>query len=616
MSDGPLGLRSGQPATAFPAGVAMGATFDPDLIGQVGGVLAEEALSFGHNMLLGPCVNISRTPWGGRNFESYGEDPFLTSSLAASYVTAVMGHRVLSSTKHFILNDQEFERMTVNVNADTRTIFEMYMPPFEAAVDAGTGTIMASYNRVNGLYSAENGRDTQDFLETKLGFRGLLVSDWGAVHSTVESANAGLDIEMPTASFFGDPLKDAVAHGLVTQATIDAKVQRILRAMTMTDLLDSPLPSGEGPETKSHQDLAEKVAEQSLVLLKNEARILPLNEHSLKRVAVIGQNAANLITGGGGSSHVTPFRQISPLDALRARLGDKVSYAVGSDGSNAVQELQEAVQLAKSSDVALVFTGLAPNDESEGQDRASLDLPPAQAELIRQVSQVNPRTVVIFNSGSAMLLGNVLDAVPGVVQAWYPGQEGGTAIARVLLGDVSPSGKLPITWMKREEDTSSYKSYPGVNGEITYSEGVFVGYRHFDQDKIAPLFPFGYGQTYSKFELSGVQVLAHHAHANSADVEVIATLKNVGNYYAAEVVQAYVGELNPSVARPPRELKAFKKVFLKPGQKTQVRLHLGSRAFAFFDSASSDWKVNPGQFMVNVGFSSRDISSHELVVLK
>jgi beta-glucosidase len=776
MTDGPLGINSDLPATAFPAGIALAATFDPTLIGQVSGAIAEEAQFFGKNMLLGPCVNISRTPWGGRNFESYGEDPYLASQLTSAYVKNVMDRQVLTSTKHFILNDQEFNRMTVNIVADLRTIFEIYLPPFEAAINAGTGTIMASFNQVNDVYAAENPFIIQDILKNYLGFQGLVVSDWGGTHSAIASANAGLDIEMPTGDHFGEPLRQAVADGKVSITVINEKVRRILRSMMMVGMLDQPPAIGIGPASIEHQNLAEKAAESGIVLLKNQQNILPLDDSKLKSIAIIGSNAQHLRTGGG-SSKVRPFHRVNPLQAIMDRVGSKlqINYAVGAffknddihllnsdyvtadfqgikthglrgeyfinmnlEGEPTVtqmdstvnfelergnfpktmpkehfsarwtgtlqvphsghyrivtnsddgvrvyinnqlaidhwtdhgpridetqvelldsktyelrieyyqnvggaiiqlgmfaddEDLQMAVNAAAKSDVAVIFTGLGEDFESEGDDRTSLHLPPEQIKLIQEVVAVNPRTIVVFNSGSALLVDNSLDRVPGLLQFWYPGQEGGTAIARVLFGDVSPSGKLPITWMKREEDTSSFHSYPGVNdktfysdaihsylgfnNKIFYSEGVLVGYRHFDYNRITPLFPFGYGLTYSNFKLSDLQIKTQSLTTENPDIMVKATLTNLGSRTASEVVQLYVGESNPTVVRPPQELKGFSKVTLAPGKSRQVIFHLDKRSFAYFDATQRRWIVNPGKFKLNVGFSSRDTQLSEWITI-
>lgn len=775
MVNGPFGINPEGSATAFPVGIALAATFDQELIGQVGSAVAEEAKFFGKNMLLGPTVNISRTPWGGRNFESYGEDPYLAAQLTSAFVKNVTKRGVLTSTKHFILNDQEFNRFQIDILADLRTIFEIYLPPFEAAINAGTGSIMASYNRVNGIYATENAYILQDILRNYLGFKGFVISDWGATHSVIDAANAGLDIEMPSGDHFGEPLRYAVANGKVSMTVIDEKVRRILRSMMMVGMLDQPPTSGVGPESIEHQKLAQKAAESGIVLLKNEQNILPLDSSKLKSIAIIGPNAPRLRTGGGGSSKVPPFHRVTPFQAIMDRVGDKVqiNYAVGAPFKNDIhllnsdyvtadfqgvktralrgeyftnmnlegepvvtqmdstinfqegyssninlageipisprdstinfelrrnfpkampkehfsarwtgtlqiphsgryrivtnaddgvvvyinnrlvindwknhaetineaavdlldsetyelrieyyqdrgdaviqvgmlqdeENLRIALSAAAKSDVAVIFTGLGEDFESESRDRGSLQLPSEQIKLIKEVVAVNPRTVVVFNSGSALLVDDSLDHVRGLLQFWYPGQEGGTAIARVLFGDVSPSGKLPITWMKREEDTSSFHSYPGVNDKIFYSEGVLVGYRHFDHYGITPRFPFGYGLTYSNFKLSDLQIKTQSLSTENPDIMVEATLSNLGSRTASEVVQIYVGETKPTVVRPAQELKGFSKVTLAAGKSQKVVFHLDKRSFAYFDGDQRRWIVNPGEFKLNLGFSSRD----------
>ena len=769
MNDGPLGVRLENPVipmTAFPAGIAMGATFDPDLVGQVSAAIADETRVAGHNMLLGPCVNISRHPFGGRNFESFGEDPYLTSQLAVSYINGVQGQGVLASVKHFALNEQEYERMTVDVHADVRTMFEIHFPAFKAAVDTGSWTVMASYNRVNGHYASENEFNLKTVLKDLWQFKGLVVSDWGATHSTVEAAKNGLDLEMPSGAFFDTKLVAAVRAGQVHESVINDKVHRILRAMYAIGLIDpaavKPLPPPKGAGSPEHHALALKLAEESAVLLKNDGGVLPLSTTSASgsgaplRVVVIGPHAASLHTGGGGSSQVDVAGAKSPLDAMTERFGKSIqlTYAQGTvlpneldlipslnlrptlgssdegltgeyfdnqdlmgqpiitrvdktvnfdgakfanshlkdhfsirwtgyvsspatgrfrletvsddgvrlyfDGTQVISNwnnhgrtvddtevdmvagkwypvrleyyqatggaevafrwsasqldlLNEAVKAAKAADVAVVFAGLSNQVESEAQDRTEMNLPLGQDELIKAVALANPNTVVVMTGGNPVMMDAWLPFVKGLLQVWYPGQEGGYAIADLLFGRVNPSGKLPVTFLKRWEDSAAYGNYPGKNGEVDYAEGIFIGYRHFDAHGIVPEFPFGFGLSYTKFALADLDTKVLNSNAKSATVEVSIKVTNVGSMAGAEVPQVYVGELNPIVPRPPKEFKAFKKLMLQPGESRVVKFTLNADAFSYFDVPSMTWKVNPGKFRVSVGTSSRDLPLNQEV---
>lgn len=745
MNDGPIGLRLG-PQTAFPAGVALGATFDPRLAGQMGEAIADEARLKNVNMMLGPCVNIHRTPFGGRNAESYGEDPFLASQLVKPFISEMQKRGVIATVKHFAVNDEEWHRHTMDVEVDERTLQEIHLPAFKAAVDAGTWSVMSAYNLVNGQHASESDYLLDTTLKKNWGFSGFVVSDWSGTVSTVAQANAGLDLEMPTGTYYAK-LAQAVDSGLVKESTVDDKVRRILRAMFSMGLMDSSmqssLPPAKGPQTRAHRQLAQKIAEESIVLLKNDD-ILPLSR-SVKSIAVIGPSASTLRTGVAGSSQVSPFEAVSPLDALRSKLGDKVkiNFAPGTqiegdlwpsieakyfpegvktqffkrtdlqgasfltrrastidmelphtvdddvfgvrwtaklvapvtgryklsttsfhatrvylDGRLIIQTKQldddpikqgtvylragqtyalridsshndddngmgfqfgwdipnphrmaDAIEAAKKSDVALLFVGLTGRLEGEGLDREKLTLPDDQVALIQAVARANPNVVVIMNSGSVSLMRPWLARVKGVLQAWYPGEEGGQALARLLTGEVSPSGKLPESSLKRWEDSSAYENYPGdpKTQVAKYAEGVFVGYRYLDSRNIAPEFPFGFGLSYTTFKIDNLQVTASNLKATSPAVEVQVDVTNTGSRDGDEVVQAYVGEKNPSVRRPPRELKGFARLSLRAGETRTITMKLDKSAFAFWDVATHDWKVNPHVFTISVGSSSRDL---------
>ncbi len=609
LTDGPVGVRMGK-TTAFPVSIAMAATWDPELIEKLGGALGREALAKQQMVLLGPCVNIVRVPIGGRSFESFGEDPELAARIAVPYIKGVQKEGVIATVKHYCCNNQEWERMSIDAKIDERALHEIYLPAFKAAVtEAGVWSVMSAYNKVNGQYASENNVLLNDILKKEWGFQGYVVSDWGATHSTIPSALNGLDLEMPAATHFGAKLTNAVKDGKVPETVLDDKVRRILRAMIATGLFDRkswPDPSIIG--SAEHRKIAYDVAAEGMVLLKNKGA-LPLDLKKIKSVAVLGPHADSPETGGGGSSRINPTAVQTPLEAFKEKAGGKIQiyFAKGSGIREKDASLQSAVDAAKKADVAIVFAGLAADIESEGFDRESLDLPDAQKELISAVAGVNKNTVVVLYAGAPVLMKPWLDKVSAVLLAWYPGQEGSDAIADALLGNVNPSGKLPVTFPKKLADTPAYKTYPGKDGVTHYEEGIFVGYRYFDAKKIAPLFPFGYGLSYTTFQFSGLKITP--AEADAATVKVTASLdvKNTGKSEGSEVVQLYVHDVKSSVVRPEKELKAFQKIELKPGEKKTVSFALTQYALSFYDVSKKKFVVEPGEFEILVGESSRDI---------
>lgn len=766
MADGPVGIREGK-ATAFPSGIALAASFDTKLAGEMGGAIAEEASLKGKNMLLAPAVNLTRHPFGGRNFESYGEDPILAGKMAAGFITAVQDRNMIATVKHLAVNDQEYQRMTIDTRVDLRTLYELHLPMFRLAIDAGTWSVMSAYNRVNGKYASESDLLQNQALRTSMGFKGFVVSDWGATHSTVPAANSGLDIEMPQAQFFNQKLVDAVKAGEVKMSTIDEKVRRILRALTAIgeidpSLVQKPATPARDASSKEHQQIALKVARQGAVLLKNDDKALPLRK-DLRAVSIIGPNAAILRVGGGGSSTVDPlYAPVSPLDALRKALGEgvKVTHARGAalpddpltfmptdmlrpesgaetrgvkaeyyantkfEGAPVLTRVEEgvwlkwlgndypqlaknfsarwsgefyvprsgdyrfvtlsddgirvkvggetvienwaphrstrdatkrialkagtwvpfsveyyqvdeaalamfawitpeaddlfaaAVKAAKESEVAIVFTGFGNGSEGEGVDRPDMHLQEGQAELISAVADANPNTIVVLNTGNAVTMQPWASKVKAIVQQFYPGQAGGTAIAELLTGKVNFMGKLPITYLKRWEDSGAFGHYPGENGAVTYNEGVFLGYRHFDAKNLEVNYPFGHGLSYTTFELGDLRVHLDDARAKSPRARVYFEVKNTGAVAGAEVPQLYVGEVSPALPRPPRELRDFRKVFLKPGQTKTVEMSLDLMAFAYFDAEAKTWKVKPGKFTLEIGTSSRDLRLKKTITLK
>jgi beta-glucosidase len=649
-NDGPLGVRYWDPdtsgkrgsfgTTAFPAGVAMAATWDRDLVERQGRAIGQQVRAFGRNMLLGPTVNIARLPQWGRNFEGYGEDPYLAARMGVAYIKGVQSEGVIGTVKHFAANNQEFERNRVDVKVSERALHEIYFPAFKAAIqEANVGSVMSSYNKVNGLWAAENPDLLTDVLRKQWGFKGLVVSDWGSTHTTVETANAGLDVEMPSAESLRDFLKDpifvkagfiggflspdkllpVVKGGQVAQSVIDEKVRRILWAVFTLGVFDQKeTPASNVVDTPEQQAVARDAAVESMVLLKNSGSILPLAAGALRSIAVIGPNANVARTGGGGSSRVTPKSEPAPpLQSIKARVGAGVAvgYALGCsmEGEDKSQEtpearaalIKEAVGLAAKADVAVVFAGYSPETEQEMADR-TLSLPAGQDELIQAVAKANKRTVVVLNAGGPVLMNRWLAQVPAVLMAWYPGQEAGRAPTAVLFGDANPSGKLPVTFLKRWEDSAAFGNYPGLNLTVDYAEGIYVGYRHSDKKNIEPLFPFGHGLSYTTFAYSDLKVSPAKA-APGQPVEVSLSVRNTGSVAGAEVVQIYLRDVQFSVDRPVKELKAFQRTMLKPGETQVVTLTLDQSAMSFYDETKKEWVAEPGLFEVQAGASSRDI---------
>ncbi|MGC9347105.1 MAG: glycoside hydrolase family 3 C-terminal domain-containing protein [Anaerolineae bacterium] len=775
MTDGPHGVRANRtgpervsgPATSFPTGVSMAASWDPELIAQVGIALARETRAMGCDILLGPCVNIARTPLAGRNFEAYSEDPYLAGVIGTAWVKGLQSQRVGASLKHYACNNQETERSRGNSIVDERTLREIYLAQFEMVVkEAQPWTVMCAYNRINGVYASQNDYLQNQILKEEWGFEGAVISDWGANHTTVESVAGGLDIEMPGPTrYYGGLLTQAVRTWQIEEAKVDEAVRRILHMLIRSGKLDGEeLPAG-AVNTEEHQSLARELAEASITLLKNDDDVLPLKD--VASIAVIGPNAAEARIGGGGSSYLEPPYRVSPLEGLKAKLGDdvEVGYTQGCDnyaelpplkpnlppvegqghglwgtfynntafeGEPAAQrldpyldhwrlnlpagvdedgfavrweghvkvlergryafkvrnsgacrlilngkvlietkmddapdehpvtqetahirlepnyvyqltleyvkpeevELRElrllfafdplpeeddrfarAVELAKRSDVAIIFGGMPQGFESEGRDRPHMRLPGAQDDLIRTVAAVNPKTIVVLNVGSPVEM-PWIDDVAALVWAYYPGQEGGNAIANVLTGEVNPSGKLPITLPARYADNPTFINYPGTR-EVRYGEGIFVGYRYYDMKGIPPLFPFGYGLSYTTFEYSDLKVPDSVSQGESFEVSV--TVTNTGDVAGAEVAQIYVADKVSSLVRPLQELKGLKKVFLEPGESKEVTFALNPRALSFYDpyaeAGTGAWVAEPGEFEILVGSSSRDIRASGSLIL-
>ena len=665
MADGPLGVRSwaGSSAitnsvnsplakvqtTSFPSGVAMAATWDRDLVQREGQAIGQEVKALGRDMILGPTVNINRVPLWGRNFEGYGEDPYLTARLGVAYIKGVQGEGVIPSLKHFAANNEEFERHRIDAYVDERTLHEIYLPAFKAGVEeAGVWTVMSAYNKLNGVHCAENPDLLTGILQKEFGFKGFVVSDWGSTYSTAATVNAGMDLEMPggppmqswlntgqlqaTGSGAGwltaDKVLAEVKAGTITEATLDANVTRILRVIFESGIFDHPHLGGGEVDTPAQQAIARQGATEGIVLLKNTGNLLPLDSHKLHSIAVIGPNAAVARTGGGGSSLVKPKYAIAPLDAIKEHAGQslQITYALGvsmekedpaQDTPEArAKSLQEAVDAATKADVAVVVVGRFPRLEGEGFDVKTMDLPAGQDDLIQAIEKANPHTIVVLNTGDPVTMTKWLDQTPALLDMWYGGQEGGHALASILFGDANPSGKLPVSLPKKFEDSPAASNYPGQNLKVNYAEGLYVGYRYYDTKNVDPAFPFGFGLSYTTFEYSNLKIQPSHAKAGGFDPTVSLKVKNTGSRPGAEVVQLYIHDGHSKIDRPIHELKGFQRVDLQPGETKTVTFTLDRAALSYWSPEKKDWVADPGTFEIQIGASSRDIRLRAPLELK
>ena len=770
MADGPLGVRNYGPATAMAGGVSLAATWDTPLAERVGTEIGRDARAKGVHFLLGPGVNIYRSPTNGRNFEYFGEDPFLASRIAVGYIRGVQSQGVSATVKHFMGNNSEFDRHNTDSLIDERTAREIYMPTFEAAVhEAHVGAIMDSYNLVNGAHASQNQHILTDVAKGEWNFDGLIMSDWFATYDGVAAANAGQDLEMPSGFFMNrQTLMPAVREGRVSQATIDEHVRRILRTAIRFGWLDREQLDASIPRfNQQGRQAALQAAREGMVLLKNDGNLLPLNRGRIKSVLVVGPDAYPAVPVGGGSAGVQPFAAVSFLEGLGNTLGPSVrvlyqrgipslselaeatnftnAAANGQPGLRAeffkTEDLQgqpvatrterhinygpgaraslpegttssrwtgyytpqaagthdifvqstgedggynrlyvddklvldnwkvsmaltgyatlqldagphkvvleqhgrsgwlgaklrlgvvrrgsavdaEAKQMAARADAVVVAAGFGPETESEGADR-TFGLPPGQDELIQEMAAANKNTIVVVTSGGSVDMSGWVERVPALIEAWYPGQEGGTALAEVLFGDVNPSGRLPVTFERRWEDNPVHDSYYPAAGtnRVEYKEGVFVGYRGYEHNNTKPLFPFGYGLSYTTFKYGNLTVRpAAASPANGASTgalyEVSFDVKNTGTREGADVAQVYVGDTHAKVARPAKELKGFAKVSLRPGETRRVSVTLDRRAFSYYDAGAKQWRADPGDFDVLVGRSSEQIELRGKLTLK
>lgn len=610
LADGRAGVGNGaKNVTLLPAPIAVAASWDTALIHKYGQVLGKEEWNKGTNVALAPSIDVVRVPEWGRTFESYGEDPYFNGQMAISEIQGIQSQGPIANANMYLTMNQEDNRFKENSVVDVRTLHEIYLPPFEAAVRQGhVGTIMCAYVKTNGIYSCESQYLLNDLLKKQLGFSGWVMSDWGATHSTVASANGGLDQEMPGAKYYGQSLKTAVENGQVTMVMLDDHVRRILVTMFRHGLFDKQQTGtwDSNVRTAAHTAFSRDVAEQGTVLLKNENDLLPLPADT-SSIALIGAagNAKPKAEGGGSSGVVAPYI-VTPLDGIRKRTaaGTQVSYADGND-------LTHAAEVARAAKVAIVFVN---TDETEGQDRPNLELPNHQDQLISAVASANPNTIVVLDTGGPVLM-PWIGQVRGVIEAWYAGQEDGNAIAAILYGDIDPAGKLPLTFPRTamEIPTGTSQQWPGLNGDSTYSEKLDVGYRWYDANKIAPLFPFGYGLSYTTFKLSHLSVSPKRvdwaANASDKNVQVELNVTNIGKRAGAEVVQAYV-EQPVKNGEPPHQLRAFAKVTLEPGQSRHVILTLNKRSFSIYDPNAHAWEFPDGNYKIFVGTSSRSLPLH------
>ncbi|SEQ28251.1 beta-glucosidase [Treponema bryantii] len=614
VSDGPSGLRTqvengvnendSRAAVSFPSGCATASSFDRNLLRNLGEILGEEANNYNVSTVLGPAINIKRSPLCGRNFEYLSEDPYVAGELGAAYVKGVQSKNVGTSVKHFAANNQETNRFSVSEEVDERTLREIYLPAFENCVkNSAPTTIMCSYNAINGELSSQNKWLLKDVLRDEWGFKGMVVSDWGAVYDRVKGIKADLSLEMPYSGGHTDnDIVQAVKAGTLTMEELDEAVSHVLE---MVLNYTEHKQSGVFDMDKDHAESA-RIAEESCVLLKNDNAVLPIKA-SAEKVLFTGCFAENPRYGGGGSSKIKCYKMTSAVDAAReAGLGVKYVKGYNEDFVTTTAALtDEAVAAAREADTVVVFAGLPESYETEGADRTTLDMPQVQNELIEKLAAVNKNVVVVLHNGAPVAMPWV-DKVAAILECYLGGENIGTAQVNLLFGKANPSGKLAETFPLRLEDTPCYLTYPGNGRTCVYSEGIFVGYRWYDSRKMPVLFPFGYGLSYTTFEYSNLKV-SKSAFKDSDGVEVSITIKNTGSVEGKEVVQLYVSDKTGVEVRPEKELKGFDKVNLKPGESKEVTFKLDRRSFAFWNIDIDDWYAPSGKYIISIGASSRDI---------
>ncbi|MFX0184622.1 MAG: beta-glucosidase [Candidatus Hodarchaeota archaeon] len=625
MTDGPLGISMHssffRKNTRFPGGICLASTFNRQIANEFGVAVGKEARSIGIHALLAPGINIHRTPFNGRTYEYFSEDPYLTKEIAIPFVKGVQSQRVASCLKHYVANNQETNRHTVSAEMDERTLHEIYLRAFmETVKEADPWMIMTAYNKVNGQYLHGNKKLLRQTLWDKWNFNGFVVSDWYALSrsdppvSTEECLLAGLSLEMPKRNKYNPALLQAAHNdGKFSNEDLDAIIRRLLRVMFLVGLFEdkNSLPTGKR-NTPDHQQLARRMAEDGMILLKNNNNILPLDISKIHKLAVLGPNKDKKFGKWlyGLSAAVKPPYEITPYKGLKNKCKGKIKIV--SDPSSA--------------DYAIIFAGLnhdrriklieinndekmAIGNDSEGSDRNQLELPANQVDLINQTVKQNPNTIVVLLNGSPIAMDSWLENVPAVLEAWYPGMEGGRAITNILFGSVNPSGKLPITFPKKITDSPAHQSvrtFPGIDLKVYYDEGIYVGYRYFDKKYIEPLFPFGYGLSYTDFRYNNLRSSTNKI-TKEAELNVSVDITNTGKRFGAEVIQVYSHDIESRVDSPIKELVGFEKVYLDPNEKKTVKINLKMKDLAFYDKNSHSWVIEPGDYKLLVGVSSRDI---------
>lgn len=650
MTDGPLGVReeisrdSWAPlgletdyATFYPAGGGLSATWNPELAHTFGKSIGAEARDRNKDVLLAPAFNIVRSPLGGRTFEYFTEDPYLDKKLVVPYVVGVQENNVAACIKHFAVNNQETNRGTVDVQMDERTLREIYLPAFKAAVTEGKAySVMGAYNKFRGDFLNENAYMLKEVLKGEWDFKGIVISDWAAVHSTVKALKNGADVEMGTNApfdeyYFAQPLIDSVKAGKISEAEVDDHVRRVLRVMYNIKAIDSAGRAEGSRNAEANLQDAYDIASESVILLKNDENLLPLKTEGLQSIAVIGSNATRTFAQGGFGAGVKTKTEVTPLAALKNKLpeGIKINYAEGYQEKYAPKKqskfgdvtqsrtqtidepdaakVEEAVNAAKNSDVAIIFAGSNRDYETEASDRPDLHLPFGQEELIEKVKAANPNTIVVIIAGSPFDLKKVGNNTSALVWSWFNGSEAGNALVDVLTGKVNPSGKLPWTMPKNLKDSPAHatNSFPG-DESVTYEEGILNGYRWFDTKNIEPLYPFGYGLSYTSFEL-GKAATDKTVYQEGDTIQVSVEVENTGKVAGKEVVQLYVSKPDSKIDRAAKELKGFSKVLLQPGTSENINIEVPVKELAFYDVAAKAWKIEPGEYVLKLGNSSRNI---------
>lgn len=631
MSDGPMGVRQEFPdnsweplgltddfVTYFPSNMAVAATWNTELAFEFGKALGAETRGRGKDVILAPGINILRSPLCGRNFEYMSEDPYLISKLVVPFIKGIQTNDVAACVKHFALNNQEERRLDVNVQVDERALEEIYLPGFKAAVtDGNSYTVMGAYNRFRGDFCCENHFLLTEVLRDRWKFDGIVISDWGAVHSTTKAFNSGLDIEMSVSFdfanyYFADGLLSKIRNGEISEVAVDQKVLHILSVMEKLNMLSGQRKPG-SYNTVSHQATTLKIAEESIVLLKNEHGILPLDPSSFDSIAVIGENADTQHSKGGGSAEIKALYEITPLAGIKMALGgqSKITYVKGytSDPKASIHDAnflrEEAMKVANSHDLVIFIGGLSHQFDTEGSDKTDISMPHYQDLLIKALAQVNPNIVTVHLSGSPVNIAPIMEHSLAVLQTWYNGMEGGRALANILFGSVNPSGKLPMTFAKNLEDYASHSigEYPGGD-DVHYDESIFVGYRHFDTHKIEPLFPFGHGLSYTSYAYDNLQISEYK---DTKEICVCLDVTNTGDYSGLEIIQLYVHDYLSKLPRPYKELKGFKKIALLPNETKTVKFILDRSDFSYFNDKLKQWVFESGSFMLLLGSSSSDI---------